>query len=498
MSAPLASAPGAVRRAPLVHAPWTADWFRGDATLAAIFGAPPTAASLAASAGAQAARPRTDWTRWLCAASGHAPPADALAVLAGQQPVLAGGAALVAHKAATAVRLARDLSRELGRPVVPVFLLADEDHDSAEIDHVDVIDEATGALRRVRCPLSPRSARFRDAAWDVDRLSQAIAEVATVPQEHQHAFRARHSHLEASPVTEHVIALLLEAFGEHGLVCLQAHRLTHAGTTILEAALADTRWTSRELAAGGERLAGAGLPVSFDPFDPRPLVLESTDLRRRRVAAGDDKALRRFAANADVFSPQAALRPVVQAAALPVVAQVCGPSELLYLGQARALHERFGLAPPVLVPRLEATRLTARQLRELGADLAAVDLRDAARHAHPLAAEERALEEAATRLAEGVAALAPALAARARRWREQSARTAHRLAESPHWHNQRGSTFTVLRPRGRAQDTVLAWLPDAWRAGRPAAWGARITELCRPLEPPEHVLHVLPEESAHG
>jgi hypothetical protein len=171
---------------------------------------------------------------------------------------------------------------------------------------------------------------------------------------------------------------------------------------------------------------------------------------------------------------------------------------LLYLGQARALHERFGLAPPVLVPRLEATRLSARQLRELGGDLAAVDLRDAARRAHPLAAEERALEDAAARLAEGVAAIAPALAARARRWREQSERTARRLAEAPHWHARRGSAFTALRPRGRAQDTVLAWLPDAWRAGRPGAWGARITELCRPLEPPEHVLHVLPEESAHG
>jgi hypothetical protein len=497
VTAPTSTAPDALRRAPVVHAAWTVAWFRGEPALATLFGPPPSPASLSASAATQAARAAIPWTSWAQAAPGHAPPPEALVVLAGQQPVLAGGAALVAHKTATAIRLARDLARSLGRPVVPVFLLADEDHDSAEVDHVDVFDEATGALRRVRCPISPRSARFSEAAWDRDRLPQAVREIATVPERYRGAFEERCGLLEPAPAASHVAALLLDVFGDQGLVCVESHRLTAAGGAVVEAALGDPGWSARQLAAGAERLGRAGLRVSFDPEDPRPLVLESRDLRRRRVAAGDGQALRRFAARPDSFSPQAALRPVVQAAALPVVAQVCGPSELLYLGQARALHERFGLAAPVLVPRLEATRLTVRQLRELGGDLTGVDLVDASRLAHPLAEPERALAEAAARLAEAVTAASPALAGRARRWRERAERTARRLAEAPHWHARRGSAAAVLRPRGRAQDTVLAWLPDAWHAGRPAAWGARLVELCSPLEAPEHVLHVLPEES-HG
>jgi len=97
-----------------------------------------------------------------------------------------------------------------------------------------------------------------------------------------------------------------------------------------------------------------------------------------------------------------------------------------------------------------------------------------------------------------VAQAAPALAPRARRWRAKAESTARRLAAAPHWHGARGAAWSALRPRGRPQDTVLAWLPDAWRSGRPAAWGARLIELAAPLDPPEHVLHLLPEEPAHG
>jgi hypothetical protein len=389
------------------------------------------------------------------------------------------------------------LADALQRPVVPVFLLADEDHDTSEVDHVDVIDPVSGQLRRHRCLIAPRAARFAEAHWDAAQLARTIRDVAALSPAHEREFNQRHASFEAEPAAEHVAALMLDAFGEMGLVCVRASELTVAAPEILAAALADNDWAQGVLAAGAGRLARAELPVSFDPADPRPLALESRDARRRRIEAGDTGAAARQRARPDTFSPHAALRPIVQAAALPVVAQVAGPSELLYLGQARGLHERFGLAPPVLVPRLEATRVTASQLRALGVELGALDLDEAARRAHAFADDQRALETAAARLAEAVARAAPSLATRARRWQQAAERTARRLAEAPHWHGA-GNAWTALRPRGRAQDTVLAWLPDAWRAGRPAGWARRLVGLSRPLDPPEHVLHLLPEETSHG
>src|SRR5690349_6109107 len=56
----------------------------------------------------------------------------ALAVTTGQQPGLFGGPLYTLYKALSARALARTLERRWGRPVVPVFWMAGDDHDFAE------------------------------------------------------------------------------------------------------------------------------------------------------------------------------------------------------------------------------------------------------------------------------------------------------------------------------------------------------------------------------
>lgn len=208
------------------------------------------------------------------------------------------------------------------------------------------------------------------------------------------------------------------------------------------------------------------------------------------MGAKDQAAVARLAINPQDFSPQAALRPLVQAATLPVVAQICGPSELLYLGQARGLHARHDLCPPVLVPRLEATAVHLELIDELGGDLAAVDLSGAATGPSK---EEQELIQAAERFVAHLEALDKGVSHRARRWLRSTEDDIRRLAEVPAWGGaDRNRSEQLLRPRGRCQDTVLAWLPEAWRHDRPGAWAEHIVSLCRPLDPPAHVLHIPP------
>src|SRR5580658_7395251 len=57
-----------------------------------------------------------------------------VAIVTGQQVGLFSGPAYSVYKALTAIKAARELT-ERGVPAVPVFWLATEDHDFAEVDH---------------------------------------------------------------------------------------------------------------------------------------------------------------------------------------------------------------------------------------------------------------------------------------------------------------------------------------------------------------------------
>src|ERR1700737_3235779 len=69
----------------------------------------------------------------------------AAAVVTGQQVGLFGGPAFSVYKALTAIRLANELTAN-GTNAVPIFWLATEDHDLAEVDHC--FFGARGSLER--------------------------------------------------------------------------------------------------------------------------------------------------------------------------------------------------------------------------------------------------------------------------------------------------------------------------------------------------------------
>ncbi len=69
--------------------------------------------------------------------------AGARAVVTGQQVVLFGGPLLTILKAATAVARAQDATRITGVEHVPVFWMATEDHDLAEVDQVSLLTKTS-------------------------------------------------------------------------------------------------------------------------------------------------------------------------------------------------------------------------------------------------------------------------------------------------------------------------------------------------------------------
>lgn len=324
--------------------------------------------------------------------------AGAAAVVTGQQVGLFGGPLLTLMKAATAIRKAHDATRLSGREHVPVFWLATEDHDLAEVDQValpsiSAIEQLRLGLRTDR-PVPVGAIRLDGGSpegrqrleTELDRACELLGWAPAT--EH---LRASYSGLQ-SGVPAGGARTLAKAFGTwiagvfagEGLIVMDAaSRAFHAlGAPVLRAAIERADELEEALLERSAELNGAGYHAQVlvaEDYSLLFLLDADTGSRQalRRVGGGEWKAGTRTYSSADLLailegaperlSPNALLRPVFQDTILPTAAYVGGPAEVAYFAQSAVVYERLlGRVTPVL-PRLSATlvsdsagKLTAR------------------------------------------------------------------------------------------------------------------------------------------
>ncbi len=299
--------------------------------------------------------------------------AGAAAVVTGQQVGLFGGPLLTLLKAATAVRKAADATRVSGRAHVPVFWLATEDHDLAEVDQVHLLGKAGVESTQMGLGTAGQALPVGDLrtgqvaepalAWAEELL--AFAPVCEVLRD---AY-ADHEGYTAT-LASGMGRLLSHVFAEQGLVVMDAagrpfHEL---GKDVLRSALEDADALEKALVERSAELERAGYHAQVKVATGMSLLflVEGGERRAlRRVAEDGWKAGAKSFTTAELLevlereperlSPNALLRPVMQDAILPTAAYVGGPAEIAYFAQSAVVYERLlGRVTPVL-PRLSAT-----------------------------------------------------------------------------------------------------------------------------------------------
>lgn len=318
-------------------------------------------------------------------------------VSTGQQAGLFVSPLLTLYKALTAVRLAGQLERQLQIPVMPLFSVASEDHDWAEVDHTYIVDLENRLLRlAVAGPAgehtpSPPVERV-PLAQDVE---EALAKLIQSTPNSEFKVLAldplRAAYRPGVPFArafQQALGHLLRSF--EVLVSRTAHPYVKARTRDL----LWTEWTRRNeiearLLERSAQLARAG----FDPQVPvseraTNLFLEGRLGRDRLLRDGAGARLRRSndrVSEAELrqilnqepgrVSPGALLRPVTEACAFPVVAYVGGSSEISYLAQSQVLFATHEIPAPVVVPRAAFRLIEPKVSRILAKyELAADDL----------------------------------------------------------------------------------------------------------------------------
>lgn len=415
-------------------------------------------------------------------------------VTTGQQPGLFGGPLYTLYKALTAIQVARSWEAKLqGVRVVPVFWIASEDHDYAEVNHTwqrydhklsypgdfgggpvgrhVITDAILPLLAALEAALPPDAFALLADAWQPGRgWADAFG-------------RWLHGVL-----------------GPLGLVVLDADapelkRLF--GRTLLEQLEMELNPKFESgpalLRAQTEKLAHAGWPGPLHPAPSLLFWLGDGGVRRRldplpggqgwqlhgtQIQYEKEVLMKLVNDQPHSLSPNAALRPLYQERLLPNLAYVGGWAELHYWGQLRTLFDAHRIPMPALLPRHQLLLLTQSQQAEmdrLGLNPEAIGQPLTALRTHLANADGMldAFDAIAAQHGPAFDALAAfldanerSLSRRARSLRAQTARhyaqLRKKLIKQQLQHNPQAQTVLALhsaiQPEGLVQERVLGWV----------------------------------------
>jgi bacillithiol biosynthesis cysteine-adding enzyme BshC len=296
----------------------------------------------------------------------------AFAVVTGQQVGLFGGPLLALFKVGSALALAKQIEA-LGVDCVPVFWLASEDHDLAEVNqsllltHDFQLAPFKAATRGIEgAPVS--TIRFGEGT------NEAVGRAAELLGESLAADYLRESYAEGETFSNAYAKLYTRIFGEHGLILLdpadpELHRIAtplfadavRRTAEIDDALLARNRELQTEKYHEQVKVTAESTPLFALVEGARvPIHRANGQFRIGREVVSGDELQRRVETAPEDFSANVLLRPVLQDYWLPTLAYIGGPAEVAYFAQAAVVYEKLlGRVTPILA-RMSATLVEPR------------------------------------------------------------------------------------------------------------------------------------------
>ena len=276
------------------------------------------------------------------------------------------------HKALSAAALARILADRWSRPVVPLFWVANDDHDFAEANHAAWL-RPDGSLHVETLPDRPPEAALRPMALEplgpgVGPALDALAADLSPFDGRDEVLQWLHSHFRPDATLGNASGrALAELLAPLGVLCLDGSHaaLKAKGAPVVRRALEESTEIESALVARAAALLGEGRDPGVSVGDGATLVmLEGSQGRDRLVRDGDGFVTRHggeryalpdvldlLAREPGRFSGNVLLRPVLERSVLPTVAYVAGPGELRYLALAEVVYARLGIDRQLPVPR---------------------------------------------------------------------------------------------------------------------------------------------------
>lgn len=287
-------------------------------------------------------------------------------VVTGQQLGYFGGPAYTFLKGLSCLMHARRSG------AIPIFWLATEDHDIAEIDHAESVDPL-GNLQKHFLTF-PRNGQ---PVEDLVLTQQNVEEVEAFAR--LFGVDTSQMNVEVGRRYSSVMATFMaQLFKGTGMLFVEPYLLREKAVTIFQREIEEAgqinellQQTTTELIAAGGRA-----PLRVEAGETNLFYKNDRGLRKKivcdndRFKAGDEsfsmrELLDRIGAHPYRFSVAAAARPLLQSELIPTLAYVAGPSEVDYHRQLKSYFKWSGTPMPWVVPRVSMTFVPSECARYL-------------------------------------------------------------------------------------------------------------------------------------
>ncbi|MFA6947336.1 MAG: bacillithiol biosynthesis cysteine-adding enzyme BshC [Pedobacter sp.] len=284
-------------------------------------------------------------------------------VCTGHQLNLFTGPLYFIFKIVTAINLARDLKSNFpDKNFVPVYWMATEDHDFAEINHTYISEkkiswelEAAGATGRLSTSGIEKTLKEYLGILGISENARNLGKLIT------------DAYTENKNLADACRQLVNTLFEEYGLVILDAddRRLKKEFSGIMAEDITGQH-SFRTIAGTNKKLAEKGIEAQVNPREINFFYL--LDGLRERIVFEEDQyrvlnttisfskelLLKEISDYPERFSPNVVMRPVYQEVILPNLAYIGGGAEILYWLQLKQNFDHFQVDFPLLLLRNSA------------------------------------------------------------------------------------------------------------------------------------------------
>ena len=301
---------------------------------------------------------------------------DSVVVVGGQQAGLLSGPLYTIHKVISIIKLAQEQRKALGKPVIPVFWIAGEDHDLAEVNHVYVMKNGKPD-KKTYPSYQPFKTMITDVAIDENKMEHWFEEIVETYGETVFTNKLRMDMKETIKQSDTFVdffaRLIHQWFHEYGLLLVDAGdpAIRKLETGFFESLIEKSEEIAEVVAQQQSFMQAQGYskmiemgeqPANLFYYDTgkkdRCLLKRSEGMftgRNGEVSFSEQELLQMAKNHPEQLSNNVVTRPLMQEMMFPVLAFISGPGEIAYWAELKRAFELFAMKMPPIIPRLNIT-----------------------------------------------------------------------------------------------------------------------------------------------